>query len=113
MFNGKTKTVQEINFLDSEKFISFTREVKSDAAGVVDGVLPAGSIYPANDATAQGITINDVDVSEGAQPVGVIVEGYINAKRLPVAPSAEAVKALAKITFSNYSAPAAPVADGE
>ena len=43
--------------------------------------------YPAKRWTAEGITINDVDVSNGAQPVGVIVDGHILIERLPVKPS--------------------------
>ena len=82
MYAGKKVTASEINFLDSEKFVSFTHQADSSTTGVVNGVLPAGSIYPNNDATAIGVTINDVDVSEGPQPVGVIVEGYVNAARL-------------------------------
>lgn len=46
MYAGKKVTAFEINFLDSEKFVSFTRQADSSTNGVVDGVLPAGSIYP-------------------------------------------------------------------
>ncbi|QHM59370.1 hypothetical protein C7M46_00013 [Pediococcus pentosaceus] len=101
MYAGKKVSVQEINFLDSEKFVSFTRQADSKMTGVVDGHLPAGTVYPSNDAKAVGITINDVDVSDGPQPVGVIVEGYVNAKRLPVAPSAEAITAMKEIKLSH------------
>ncbi|MTD42470.1 hypothetical protein GIX45_28350 [Erwinia sp. CPCC 100877] len=92
-----TQVFKDINFLKSQKFISFTKQVDNTHPGVVDGVLPAGSVYPKNDATAEGITINDVDVSNGAQPVGVIVEGHILVDRLPVAPSAAAQTAMREI----------------
>ena len=59
--------------------------------------MPAGSIFPANDATAEGITINDVDVTNGAQPVGVIVDGHILIERLPVKPSDAAQTAMREI----------------
>ena len=103
MYAGKKVTASEINFLDSEKFVSLTQQADSSTTGVVNGVLPAGSIYPNNDATAIGVTINDVDVSEGPQPVGVIVEGYVNAARLPVKPVAAAITALKEIKFSHVS----------
>lgn len=77
--------------------MSFTKQVDSTHAGVVDGVLPAGSVYPKNDATAEGITINDVDVSNGPQPVGVIVEGHILIDRLPVKPTDAAQTAMREI----------------
>lgn len=95
----KTQTYQDINFLKSEKFISFTKQVDETTEGVVEGVLTAGSVFPKNDATAEGITINDVDVSNGPQPVGVIVEGHVLIKRLPVEPSSEAQKAMREVKF--------------
>lgn len=93
----KAETFKEINFLKSQKFVSFTKQVDNTHAGVVNGVLPAGSVYPANDATAEGITINDVDVTNGAQPVGVIVDGHILIERLPVKPSDAAQTAMREI----------------
>lgn len=93
------KSVQDINFLKSEKFTSFTYQADSSTEGVANGVLPAGSLYPKNDATAIGVTINDVDVTNGSQAVGVIVEGHILYDRLPVTPSDAALKALSHIAF--------------
>ncbi|PLW58942.1 hypothetical protein [Lactococcus lactis] len=110
----KAQTYKEINFLKSQKFLSFTKQVDSETTGVKDGVLPAGSIYPANDATAEGITINDVDVSKGAQPVGVIVDGHILIERLPVKPSDAAQTAMREVKFYDVSGKmlALPVASG-
>ncbi|MBO0473248.1 hypothetical protein JZO86_05980 [Enterococcus ureasiticus] len=93
----ETQTFKDINILKSANFLSFTKQVDDTHAGVVDGVLPAGSVYPKNDATAEGITINDVDVSNGPQPVGVIVEGHILIDRLPVKPTDEAQTAMREI----------------
>ncbi|GAA3264369.1 hypothetical protein LMG8520_2325 [Lactococcus lactis subsp. lactis] len=99
----KAQTYKEINFLKSQKFLSFTKQVDYKTTGVKDGVLPAGSIYPANDATAEGVTINDVDVSKGAQPVGVIVDGHILIERLPVKPSDAAQTAMREVKFYDAS----------
>ncbi|MEO1768272.1 hypothetical protein [Candidatus Enterococcus ferrettii] len=95
----KTETFDDINFLKSQNFISFTKQVDDTHAGVVKGVLPAGSIFPANDATAEGITINDVNVLNGPQPVGVIVEGHLLIERLPVKPVDAAQKAMREVKF--------------
>lgn len=97
MYVKKTETFEDINFLKSAKFTSFTKQVDDKTPGVVNGVLPAGSVFPKNDATAEGITTNDVDVSNGAQPVGVIVEGHILIDRLPVKPSDAAQTAMREI----------------
>lgn len=90
-----------VNFLASSNLQSFTTLVSDVGVIAVDGkkIVKAGTIYPANDATAEGIIYNDVDVSNGPQPGALIEEGYILEARLPVAPTAEAKTALTKITF--------------
>ncbi len=60
--------VSEINFLASAKYSSFTYQVSN--AGVTANangrkIVPAGTVYPANDATAIGILLADVDVTNG------------------------------------------------
>ena len=102
VYVGKRETVEEINFMGSAHFISFTKQAETSMAAAGDDgrkILPAGSIFPANDETAEGITINPVDVTDGPQPVGVIVEGYVIAERLPVEPSEEAKTAMKEIKY--------------
>jgi len=96
---GKT---EQINFLASAKFQNFTVQV-SDAgvAANAEGrkIVPAGTVWPANDATAEGILFNDVDVTEGPQAAALMVEGYVLEARLPVAPDATAKTAMTEIKF--------------
>ncbi|MCJ0932930.1 hypothetical protein MST22_17400 [Virgibacillus halodenitrificans] len=96
------KKEEQINFLASAKFQAFTKQV-SDAgvAANADGkkIVPAGTVYPANDATAEGILLNDVDVTEGPQPASLIVEGYVLEARLPAAPVQLAKDAMTEIKF--------------
>ncbi|BDH60135.1 hypothetical protein MTP04_02650 [Lysinibacillus sp. PLM2] len=98
----QVETANRINFLASSKVQAFTYQV-SDSGVVADTngkkIVKAGTILPANDATAQGILYTDVDVTEGPQPGSLIVEAYVLEARLPAAPSAEAKTALTKITF--------------
>lgn len=99
---GKT---EQINFLASAKYVAFTRQI--DDTGVVANaqgrkIVPAGTVYPANDATAIGITLTDTDVTEGPQPGSVLAEAWIIEERLPVSVEADAKTALAansKIKF--------------
>lgn len=105
--------IDQINFLASSKFQSFTEYVDNTNAAVITDtrgrkVIPAGSIFPANDATATGVTINEVDVTNNAAPVGVIVEGYLLQERLPVMPSNEAKTAMTGIKWRD----AEPVTGG-
>jgi hypothetical protein len=51
-----------------------------------EGIVPAGTIVPANDATAIGVLLWDVEV--GANPNGtVVVHGFIEKTKLPTAPA--------------------------
>lgn len=102
MYVSKKEVANQVNFLASARFQSFTTQVEQ--TGVESNekgrkIVPSGTIYPANDATAKGILLNDVDVTEGPQPGALIVEAYILEARLPVAPAAEAKIALTEIKF--------------
>lgn len=63
-----------------------------------NGVVPAGTIVPANDATATGILLHDVVVAENPNGTAV-VHGFIRAAKLPTEPAAAAKTALKQITF--------------
>lgn len=89
-----------VNFLASADVQTFTYLVSNlgvtaDAKG--KKIVKAGTILPANNATAEGILYSDVDVTEGSQPGSLIVEGYILKDRLPVAPDATAIPVLTGI----------------
>lgn len=62
-------------------------------------ILPAGTIYPANDETAEGILASAVDTTNGPQPGTLYVSAILFVERLPVAPTLEAEKAMPKIMF--------------
>lgn len=81
-----------------------TVEVAANHAGVVtkaDGskYVPAGSVIPANGATAKGILYEDVDVSTGNMPGSLVTEGVVYEDRLPATVVAAAKSALTGITF--------------
>jgi hypothetical protein len=77
------------NFIASA--VGLTREsctvlaagVTADDAG--RKVVLAGTILPANDATATGILFEDVDVTEGDHEGSLIIAGRVFNDRLPVA----------------------------
>lgn len=105
----ESKHIDQINFLASGHFQSFTEYVDNTNTAVITDdrgrkVIPAGTIYPANDATAKGVTIDEVDVTDNAVPVGVIVEGYLLQQRLPVAPTDAAKTAMTEIKWRDEPA---------
>lgn len=50
-------------------------------------IVPAGTIFPANDNTAVGVLYEPVDVTYGDHEGSVIVAGHLYGNRLPVAPA--------------------------
>lgn len=98
----QVESFERVNFLASSKFQNFTYQVGNEGV-VTDAngrkIVNAGTILPANDATAEGILFTDVDVTEGPQPGALLIEGYVLQARLPVVPTEEAKAALTKITF--------------
>ena len=67
-------------------------------------VVKAGTIYPANDATAIGVILNDYDVTDGDAMMAVVVHGFIKTAALPEVPSAAALGVLNQITFVPFIA---------
>lgn len=90
-----------------------TRETRQMAqAGAATGAnggkyVKMGTVYPANDATAEGIVYEDVDVSAGDMPGSVVTRGEIYEDRLPVQLAEAAKTALTGKGFIFKTAPAA------
>lgn len=82
---------------DNEYCERKTREMKqagSTTAANGGKYVPMGTIYPHNDANAEGIVYEDVDVTTGNMPGSVVLRGTVYTDRLPVAPAAAAKTAL-------------------
>lgn len=82
-------------FLESETgVVRKTRQIKQDGATVRDDgskYVPMGTIWPSNDAAAEGILYEDIDVTGGDMPGSVVLTGRVYEDRLPAA-AAEAAK---------------------
>lgn len=82
------------------------KHAKADAvtpglATLVEGryIVKAGTVYPANDATAVGIVLNDYDVTDGDAMLAVVIHGFVKEAALPAVPSQEAKNAMKDIKF--------------
>lgn len=98
----KGKLIREsLNILASERFTAFTYTVPASKGKMVEGrkIVKAGTILPANDGTAKGILLEDVDVTNGDNLGALIEAGFILKDRLPAAPAPEAITALKLISF--------------
>lgn len=102
---------KQLNFLASEKFTTFPETINKDNYNVQTDDLgrkyvPAGTVYPTNDAKAVGITVDDVYVPEDGsnQMVPVMREGWVLSQRLNPTPSTDAIKAMTAIHFKDLDA---------
>lgn len=75
-------------FLAHEECERKTRQIaQAGATTAANGAkyVKMGTVYPANDATAEGIVYEDVDVTTGNMPGSVVLKGTVYEDRLPVA----------------------------
>lgn len=97
-YTKTTTTTTRPNFLASEVGL-ITKSVNIPDTGVTadsDGlkIVKAGTVWPANDATAKGILFEDVDVTNGAHAGSLIIAGRVFGNRLHTAPDALAITPL-------------------
>lgn len=107
MFVSKKTTYESTPaFVSSDHIVSRTRTAKKAMGTNVNGriTLKAGTVFPANDATAEGIVLHEIDLTHGDQPVGIMVEGYVYEARLPQTVAAAAKTAMKEIKFEKYNA---------
>jgi len=102
------KTIYENrpSWVSSHHYINRTRTATRDMATEEDGkmLLKAGTVFPANTGSAEGIVFHDVDLTHAESlPVAVMVEGYVYESRLPNGVSTTAKGALNGITFEEYN----------
>lgn len=92
-----TKSVlQGKNILANDHYVAIPYDCSAIAG--TDGIVKAGTIIPANDATAKGVLLNDVVLAENPNGT-IVIHGFIEAAKLPVAPEANAKSALTGVVF--------------
>lgn len=80
---------------------TFDATTHSALVATVDSrkIIKAGTIFPANDKTAKGVVLYDLDVTDGSATGTVIYRGTVKASKIPTAPSADALKAMTQLKF--------------
>lgn len=102
-YNAQSYTTGKQILVFPDHYVSVAHTfLKDDAAAVtVDGrkVIKAGTIYPANSATAKGVVWADYDVTNGDVTGALIIHGFVKTAALPAEPTAEAKAALPMVAF--------------
>lgn len=94
---------------NNEDCTRVTRQIPQAGAAVgADGskCVKMGTVYPANDATAEGIVYEDIDVTSGDMPGSVVTAGAVYEDRLAATLSEAAKTALAGKGFTFLKSPA-------
>lgn len=90
-----TKDVtQGVTILANDHYVAIPYDCSKLTA--TDGVIKAGTIIPSNDNKAIGVLLNDIYPDENPNGA-VVIHGFIEADKLPTAPTSDAVTALAGV----------------
>lgn len=83
---SKTTTIAGTSeILANDHYVAMPYDCSAIEANA-DGIIPAGTIIPANDATAKGVLLWDVE-KEGNSNGTIVIHGFIKKSKLPVAPA--------------------------
>ncbi|MGL5642228.1 MAG: hypothetical protein ACRDDM_08165 [Paraclostridium sp.] len=101
---GKIKVTQYTNSKEILKYDHFVSEkvilTQTNATTVgAKKIVRAGTILPANDATAKGVVLYDVDVTNGDEIGALVIHGFIDKTKIPSTPDVAAITALPMIKF--------------
>ena len=92
-FINTTEGRSAVNILESVVgLVTKTRQIP-ETLGVADGkykTVKAGTVFPADNATAEGIVFTDTDVTDGDAIGSVIVAGRVLAERVNASEAAVA-----------------------
>lgn len=94
-FNS-TKTAENKIIMANDHYVAITYDCSNINAD--DGIIKAGTVLPANDSTAVGVLLDDVD--KNSNPNGtIVIHGFVKKDKMPAAPAEAAVTALNLIKF--------------
>ena len=80
--NAATRAAE---ILYNDHYVAIPYDCSAVAANA-DGIIPAGTLIPANDATAKGVLLHDVKKAENPNGT-IVVHGFIKKAKLPAAPA--------------------------
>lgn len=80
-----TAATRSVEILHNDHYVAMPYDCSAVSAND-KGIIPAGTIIPANDATAIGVLLNDVVKAENPNGT-VVIHGFIKKAKLPVQPA--------------------------
>lgn len=80
-----TAVTQTKEILYNDHYVAIPFDCSAISANE-DGIIPAGTIVPANDATAKGVLLSDVVKADNPNGT-IVIHGFIKKSKLPAAPA--------------------------
>lgn len=80
--NAVTRTAE---ILYNDHYVAIPYDCSAVAANA-EGIIPAGTLIPANDATAKGVLLHDVKKAENPNGT-IVIHGFIKKANLPASPA--------------------------
>lgn len=82
------KVTSGVNILANDHYVGIPYNCGELTDLATDGVIPAGTIIPANDDTAKGVLLHDVTLADNPNGT-IVIHGFIATSKLPVEPTAD------------------------
>ena len=82
----KTAVARPVEILHNDHYVGIPYDCSAIEAND-EGIIPAGTIIPANDATAIGVLLSDVVKADNPNGT-VVIHGFIKKSKLPAEPAA-------------------------
>lgn len=87
-----------VEILANDHYVAKPYDCTALTALATDGIIPAGTIIPANGATAEGVLLYGVNLNENPNGA-IVIHGFIKTDKLPTEPASEAKTALNQVIF--------------
>lgn len=84
-FTSYSTTASKL-ILANDHYVAIPYDCSTLTALATNGVIPAGTIVPANDATAKGVLLTDVVLAENPNGT-MVIHGFIKKSKLPKEPA--------------------------
>ena len=96
-FTNKAVT-QGVEILANDHYVATEYDCTALSSLATDGVIKAGTVIPANDATAKGVLLYDVTLANNPNGA-IVIHGFIKKGKMPAEPASAAITALKGVTF--------------
>lgn len=84
-FTSKS-VLQGKNILANDHYVAVPYDCTELTSLATNGIIPEGTIIPANNATAKGVLLNPVVLAENPNGT-IVIHGFIKKSKLPVEPA--------------------------